>query len=223
FTVKVGKPADPERAKLGTTAGKRSAFKCLMSGVPITYDHIRTEGKAGRMGAKLMAIVAEGERGRVYLLPLPEHVAAANAAKPEWKPDLPLPDNPRDFKTPNYGLTTYGDLFTPRQLVALTTFSDLVGEAMAQARRDSLDAGLPDYATPLREGGTGAVAYAEAVGVYLAFAVDKGTDYWSTICSWHSSKELIRNTFGRQAIPMTWDYAETNPFSASAGNAMSAV
>src|SRR5690606_25448319 len=117
----------------------------------------------------------------------------------------------------------YGDLFTPRQLVALTTFSDLVGEAMAQVRRDALAAGLPDDATPLRDGGTGAAAYAEAVGVYLAFAVDKGTDYWSTICSWHSSKELIRNTFGRQAIPMTWDYAETNPFSASAGNAMSAV
>jgi len=222
FTVKVGKPADFERAKLGTTAGKRSAFKCLMSGVPITYDHIRTEGKAGRMGAKLMAIVAEGERGRVYLLPLPEHVAAANAAKPEWKPDLPLPDNPRDFKTPNYGLTTYGDLFTPRQLVALTTFSDLVGEAMAQARRDALDAGLSDAPTPLREGGAGATAYAEAIGTYLAFALSKIANVGSSITSWMSDRGAFRETFARQAIPMVWDYAESNPF-ADAGGSLSAA
>ena len=220
FTVKVGKPADPERAKLGTTAGKRSAFKCLMSGVPITYDHIRTEGKAGRMGAKLMAIVAEGERGRVYLLPLPEHVAAANAAKPEWKPDLPLPDNPRNFNTPNYGLTTYGDLFTPRQLVALTTFSDLVGEAMAQARRDALAAGLPDDPTPLRKGGTGAMAYAEAVGVYLGCGLSRSADFWSSLCVWANQpkNELVAHLFGRQAIPMAWDFAEANPFSKSGGN-----
>jgi len=221
FTVKVGKPADPERAKLGTTAGKRSAFKCLMSGVPITYDHIRTEGKAGRMGAKLMAIVAEGERGRVYLLPLPEHVAAANAAKPEWKPDLPLPDNPRDFKTPNYGLTTYGDLFTPRQLVALTTFSDLVGEAMAQVRRDALAAGLPDDATPLRNGGTGATAYAEAVAVYLGMAVDYAANYWSVIAT--PAEGFIRGTFARQALPMTWDYAEAPPFGGTSGNWMAGI
>ncbi|MCK6554325.1 transposase [Candidatus Binatia bacterium] len=140
FTVKVGKPKDPESAKIGTTAGKRSAFKCLISGVPITYDHIRSEGKSGRMGARLMAIVAEGERGRVYLSPTPEHVATAQKVKPEWKPDMPLPDNTRDFKTPNYGLTTFGDLFTPRQLVALTTFSDLVQEARERVQRDALGA-----------------------------------------------------------------------------------
>ncbi|MDW8392554.1 MAG: hypothetical protein RMK84_20800, partial [Oscillochloridaceae bacterium] len=102
FTVKVGKPKDPEAAKHGTSAGKRAAFRCLMSGAPITYDYIRAEGQAGRLGARLMAIVAEGERGRVYLPPTPEHEAAARKAKPEWKPDMPLPDNPRDFKTPNY-------------------------------------------------------------------------------------------------------------------------
>jgi putative DNA methylase len=138
FTVKVGKPKDAEAAKLGTTAGKRSAFRCLMSGVPITYDHIRAEGKTGSMGAQLMAVVAEGERGRVYLMPTPEHQAAARQANPEWKPEMALPDNPRDFKTPNYGLTTYGDLFTPRQLVALTTFPDLVGEARERIRREAL-------------------------------------------------------------------------------------
>ncbi|GEM82441.1 DUF1156 domain-containing protein [Meiothermus hypogaeus] len=218
FTVKVGKPEDPEAAKNGTSAGKRAAFKCLMSGAPIPYDYIRSEGQAGRMGARLMAIVAEGERGRVYLPPTPEHEAIAQEAKPTWKPEVALPANPRDFKTPLYGLTTYGDLFTPRQLVALTTFSDLVGEAMERVRRDALAAGLPDDGKPLRDGGTGTQAYAEAVGVYLALGVDRLADRSSTICGWDTGFTKIRNTFGRQAILMTWDYAEGNPFSDSTGN-----
>src|SRR5262249_31704590 len=136
FTVKAGKPKDAERARLGTTAGKRAAFRCLMSGVPLTYDHIRAEGKAGRMGARVMAIVAEGDRGRVYLTPTPEHEAAVGKAKPEWKPDVTLPVNPRDFKTPNYGLMTFADLFTSRQLLTLTTFSDLVQEVRERVKRD---------------------------------------------------------------------------------------
>lgn len=223
FTVKVGNPKDAERAKLGTTAGKRSAFNCLMSGVPVTYDHIRAEGKAGRMGARLMAIVAEGDRGRVYLAPTLEHEALARKAKPDWKPELALPDNPRDFKTPNYGMTTYGDLFTPRQLVALTTFTDLLSEAMQQVRRGAVAAGVPDDATPLRDGGTGATAYAEAVGVYVGFAVDKGANYWSSLCSWHGGRDTVTSTFGRQALPMVWDYAEANPFSRSSGNVLAGI
>lgn len=184
FTVKVGKPKDAERAKLGTTAGKRSAFNCLMSGVPVTYDHIRAEGKAGRMGARLMAIVAEGTRGRVYLSPTSEQDAVARKAKPEWKPEMVLPDNPRDFKTPNYGLTTYGALFTPRQLVALTTFSDLVQEARERVQRDAIAAGLPDDGKALGSGSAGATAYADAVGTYLGFAVEKMTDTNTCLCSW---------------------------------------
>ncbi len=223
FTVRVGAPKNAEASMLGTTAGKRAAFRCLMSGVPVTYDHIREEGKAGRMGARLMAIVAEGDRGRVYLEPISEHELTARSAKPDWIPDNSLPVNPRDFKTPNYGLTTFADLFTPRQLVALTTFSDLVGEAREHIRRDAVAAGLPDDPKPLRDGGTGATAYADAVGVYLAFAVDKCSDYWSGICSWHSSGEKMRNTFGRQAIPMVWDYAEANPMCESSGNWMAMV
>lgn len=217
FTVKTGKPKDAEATKLGTTAGKRSAFKCLMTGVPVTYDHIRAEGKAGRMGARLMAIVAEGARGRVYIAPTPEHEAAALNAKPEWKPDMTLPDNPRDFKTPNYGLTTFGDLFTPRQLVALTTFSDLVGEAMQQIRRDAVAAGLADDPTPLRDGGRGAAAYAEAVGVYLAFVLSKQADLGNSLCRWEPIAQCPRQLFGRQAIPMIWDYAEGNPMGDSSG------
>lgn len=215
FTVKVGVP--PEGAASGTAAGKRGGFYCLMSGSPIDYKYIRAEGAAGRMGAKLMAVVAEGVRGRVYLAPTAEHEAVARQAQPEWKPDVKLHGKCR-VNVSNYGLDVYGDLFTRRQLVALTTFSDLVGEAIAKVKADALAAGLPDDGHGLDAGGTSATAYAQAVGVYLAFTADKASDYWSTICTWHSSKELIRNTFGRQAIPMTWDYAETNPFSESAGN-----
>jgi len=170
-----------------------------------------------------MAIVAEGPNGRVYLPPTPEHEAIAREAKPTWKPETPLAPDPRALWTPPYGLTTYGDLFTPRQLEALVTFSDLVGEAMERVRRDALAAGLPDDGVPLRNGGTGAQAYAEAVGVYLGFAINKLADRGSTICGWDSSRDSLRNTFGRQAIPMVWDYAEANPFSKSSGSYDNAV
>ena len=216
FTVKMGKPKNAENAKLGTTAGKRAAFRCLMSGVPVTYDHIRAEGKAGHMGTRLMAVIAEGERGRVYLPPTPEVEAVARKAKPEWRPDIALPVNPRDFKTPNYGLMTFADLFTPRQLVALTTFCDLVREAREQARRDSIKAGLPDDGKALEKAGAGATAYADAIGVYLALGVGRSANYWSSMTPWGG--DFIVQTFGRQAIPMVWDYAEGNPFSASTGN-----
>ena len=181
FAVQVGSPPNPLAAKRGTTVGKRQAFRCLISGVPVPYDHIRNEGKAGRMGARLMAVVAEGTKGRVYLSPTIEHEAIARKANPEWKPGLALPNNPRDFKTPNYGLPTFADLFTPRQLVALTTFSDLVAASMERVNRDYRQARVSDPCsddtiadsdddTPLRDGGDGATAYAEAVGVYLALA-----------------------------------------------------
>ena len=218
FTVKAGMPTDLAAAKSGTSAGKRAAFRCVMSGTPLTYDYIRAEGQAGRMGARLMAIVAEGDRGRVYIAPTPQHESTVLQARPEWKPDVALPVNPRDFKTPNYGLTTFADLFTPRQLVALTTFSGLVQEARARVQRDALAASLPDDQKPLREGGRGANAYAEAVVVYLTFAVSKAADRNSSLCVWESQMGRMRGTFGRQALPMTWDYVETNPFAGAGGD-----
>ena len=218
FTVKVGKPKNAEGAKCGTSAGKRAAFKCVMSGTPLPYQYIRTEGQAGRMGARLMAIVAEGDRGRVYLTPTPEHEAAALKAKPEWKPDVALPVNPRDFKTPNYGLMTFADLFTPRQLVALTTFSDLVQEARERVQRDALAAGLPDDAKPLRDGGIGATAYAEAVAVYIGFVISKLIDINNSLAPWGHLQECPLHLFSRQAVPMAWDFAEANPLSNSSGS-----
>uniref|UniRef100_A0A7C1FIP5 DUF1156 domain-containing protein n=1 Tax=Caldilinea aerophila TaxID=133453 RepID=A0A7C1FIP5_9CHLR len=419
FTVRVGKP--PEWAKQGTKlGGSGSSFFCLLSKIPIDFDYIRSEGMNGRMGQCLMAIVAEGPRGRVYLPPTAEHESIAQSVQTSWKPDTPLPEKALGFRVQLYGMETYGDLFTPRQLVALTTFADLVGEAIEKVKSDYLDAlgarasrprsevhrtrlphweagevpqhiifrladslpthvlaqweeelrrlpetqrnaerrqrieraleaghgscllrdpalaqivedallhfdglryrlhewavmpnhvhvlvtplhgyslssivhswksytakainrvrgssgpvwqedyfdrmvrdeahfarvaayvrenpqraGLPEElwvgsireATarerragrppaddlPLHQGGTGATAYAEAVGVYLALAVDKCSDYWSSICTWHNSGEKMRNTFSRQAIPMTWDFAEANPLCNSSGNWM---
>jgi putative DNA methylase len=217
FEVKVGTP--PSSVHAGTTAGKRNAFICLLSDSPVDYKYIRIEGLAGRMGQRLMAIVAEGTRGRVYLSPTQEQITVAQSALPEWAPEMELPDNTRDFKTPNYGLTKFGDLFTPRQLVALTTFSDLVQEAITRVHEDALAAGMADDGLSLDQGGRGAQAYAEAVGVYLAFAVDRVIDRHSSIATWDSSptKLQLRNTFARQAIPMTWDFGEGNMFCMSSG------
>jgi putative DNA methylase len=161
----------------------------------------------------------------VYLAPTPEHEEAALLAKPEWKPEQDLPDDPRNFWTVQYGLTTYGDLFTDRQLVALTTFTDLVGEVMQQVRSDAIEAGRPNDPTLLRDGGNGSAAYAEAVGVYVGLAIGKLSDNASTVCSWHNGAQhqKIRATFGRQALPMTWDFAEGNVFSVSTGNFMRQV
>ena len=223
FTVQVGKPDDAEGAKSGTKLARGANFKCLMSDAPIASDHIYGEANAGRMGARLMAVVAEGTRGRVYLAPTPEHEAAALKAQPEWKPEVAMPENPRWFSPPLYGLKTYGDLFTPRQLVALTTFSDLVAEARERVKRDALAAGLPDDNQPLAKFGAGATAYAEAVGVYLAFAISKLADRGSTICTWFTERDSTRNTFARQSIPMTWDFAEPNMLLSGTGSFRGAV
>lgn len=212
FVVKSGQGKAPE----GTV--DRKGARCIACGTPVPLEYVRQEGRAGRMRQQLMAIVAEGQNGRVYLPPTPEQEAIANSAQPQWKPDTDLPKEALGFRVQNYGMTKHADLFTPRQLVALTTFSDLVGEARERAIQDALAAGLPDDDVPLAEGGTGARAYGEAIATYLAFAVDKASDYWSGLCSWHSSGEKMRNTFGRQAIPMVWDYAECCPFSESTGN-----
>ena len=210
FTVKVGKPPDTDAAKAGTKLSRGANFRCLMSGSPIEGDYIKAEGQAKRMDARLMAVVAEGDRGRVYLAPTAEHEEIARKAVPEWRPELNMPRDRRWFSPPLYGLSTYGDLFTPRQLVALTTFSDLVTEARAQVERDAIVASLPDDSTPLREGGTGAAAYAEATAAYLTCGISQLTRYSCTICAWNRTNGNVAQVFGRQAIPMVWDYAEAN-------------
>ena len=215
FIVKTGKGTVPASPKLGRGA----KFLCLACEQPVDEKHIKAEGVAGRMSAKLMAIVAEGKRGRIYLEPTEEHEKIAFSAKPTWKPEVAIGNDRRSMFTPLYGLKTFGDLFTDRQLVALTTLSDLVQhEVQAIIKQDALAAGLTDDDIPLREGGTGARAYAESMLVYLSFAIDRSADAWSSIASWRQTVESTRNTFARQALPMVWDFAEANPFSQSCGN-----
>lgn len=218
FSVRVGKPANAAAAEAGTKLG-RGNFRCIVSDEPISSDYIKAEGQAGRMGARLMAIVAEGTRGRIYLEPLPTHVEAASTAQPVWRPEVEFAQDALGFRIGAYGMTKWSDLFTPRQSVALTTFSELVQEARVRVLADALAQGLDDDPRGLEAWGRGAAAYADAVAVYLGFAVDRVADRHSTIATWDSSptKLQLRNTFARQAIPMTWDFGEGNPFCMSSG------
>ena len=222
FTVKAGKPS--EAANKGTKLARGANFQCVMSGAVINDPYIKGESMAGRMGARLMAIVAEGDRGRVYLAPTPEHEEIAQQAEPEWKPDQEMNRETTNLVSGRgYGFFTWADLFTDRQLVALTTFSDLVSEARGRIPLDAVAAGLPDDGVPLREGGTGATAYAEAIGVYLAFANSRNSNSCSSLARWQNSGDFVAGVFARQAIPMMWDYAEVNVFSKSTQNWMAQV
>ncbi len=199
FVVKDGQKsgAPPDPPKLGRGA----KFRCLVCDQISDDAHIKAEGRAKRMGQQLMAVVAEGHRGRRYLEATEEHVAAAEQARPEWGPEQELANDPRNLWCIPYGLTTFADLFTPRQLVALGTFSDLVGEARDLIRKDALAWGLPEE----RAG-----AYADTVATYLAFAVDRSADFNCALTRWVQTNEKIMNLFARQAIPMVWDYGEAN-------------
>jgi putative DNA methylase len=225
FEIRTGKisPGEVTQKKTGTKAGGPANFRCLLTGTIIKRIHIVTEGKAGRMGARLMAIVAEGKRGRVYLPPIEEHERIAASAIPTWAPETDLPKKALGFRVQEYGITKHRDLFTPRQLVALTTFSDLVLEARAKALEDAKAAGMDPDPTPLADGGTGALAYADSLAVYLAFALDKVSNLGSSVTGWMSDRGAFRETFARQAIPMTWDFAEANLFSDSGGNFLTPI
>ncbi|NMM07406.1 DUF1156 domain-containing protein [Polaromonas sp.] len=218
FEVRTGTP--PESAEKGTKLARGANFRCIMSDTPIEPAFIKAEGIAGRLKQRLMAVVTEGVRSRIYIAPTTEQEEIAAKVYPEWRPETDIPPDKRSMFTPLYGLTKFGDLFTPRQLVALTTFSDLVPEAISRVRADALAAGMADDGQELNAGGNGATAYAEAVGVYLAMAVGKFSDNASSVCTWHNgaAHQKIRATFGRQALPMTWDFAEGNPLSDSSGN-----
>ena len=200
FAVKSGMGEPPE----GTVS--RKGARCIACESDVKLDHVRAEGKAGRMEAQLMAIVAEGNKGRIYLEPSEQQENIANSAQPVWKPETELVPNSRHVTPIVYGMTKHSDLFMSRQLVALTTFSDLVKEARDRVITDG-----------------GKQEYANAVATYLSFSVDRLADRNSTICSWDSGRDSTRNTFARQAIQMTWDFAETNPMSESTGNFLGAI
>jgi putative DNA methylase len=220
FKVRVGTPNDIETVKKGTkAAGRTSNFYCLLSNTPIDGKYIKSEGQAGRIGTKLMAVVAEGKNCRVYLSPDEHQEMIAKSAVPTWKPDQYLVGKSAD-QLPLYGMKQYKDLFSDRQLLALNTFSELIREVkqLVSTAEGSLIGDIVE--SHLKRKNIG-VTFWEAISLYLSYAIDKCTDYWTNVCSWHISKSLIRNTFGRQAIAMVWDYAEANPFSSSSGNLIS--
>jgi|LauGreSBDMM110SN_4_FD.fasta_scaffold01455_2 putative DNA methylase len=223
FIVKVGKPLNIDAIKNGTKLARGANFKCLMSDIPMPSEHIKAEGKAGRMGARLMAIVAEGDRERVYLTPTPDMEAIALNAHPNWKPDTILPADMRSHWTPPYGLTKYGDLFTNRQLLTLTTFCDLIEEAREKIKKDGIANNESDDLVSLENGGAGLTAYADSVAVYLALIVSKTTDSNNSLCPWEPVAQCTRQLFGRQAIPMMWDFGEANPLHDSSGGLLTNI
>lgn len=222
FKVKVGKPKDIEVAGNGTKLS-RANFVCLVSGAPIPGAYIKAEGKSGRMGQRLMAVVAEGERGRVYLSPTSAMEDIAKSAKPTWKPDLEISGGTQYIGVKLYGMNQFSQLFTDRQIVALTTFTDLVHDARERIKSDALHAGLTNSELPLAENGAGAIAYADAVSIYLAFAVSKIVNIGSSVASWMNDRGAFRETFARQAIQMTWDFAEANAFADAGGSFGTAI
>ena len=201
FEIMVDKAGPPPPPKVGRGA----KFSCLVCGDITTDAYVKSEANSGRMSARLLAIVAEGNRRRVYLPSDRVHSVAVHIPRPENFPDAPIPTNPRWFSPPGFGLENFADLFTGRQLTALTEFGHLVSEVRERVVQDAAAIGL----SPLVAG-----SYADAVATYLAFAVSRASSTNATTCRWRpdAAKESINDTFARQAIPMVWDYAEGNPF-----------
>ena len=216
YRVRVGGVPSQTRTVAGGNA------TCLATGSAIPRDYIKSCGTRGIMGRHLLAVIAEGESGRVFVGPSDRHADAANCPAPDDRPAGRMSDHPQYMGTPRYGLDEWWKLYTPRQLTALTTFADILRDVHRRVVQDAQSTGLDRGSIAFRDGGAGAVAYADAIVTYLAFVIDKCADYWSSATTW-STGGFIRNTFGRQAIPMTWDFSECNPFSSSTGNWMSMV
>jgi putative DNA methylase len=211
FTVKLGQPKHLEAAKNGTKLSRGANFQCLMSGTPISGDYIKSEGKAGRMGARLMAVVADSDRGRVYLPPTADMEEVARSVKPQWKPEVVISGSTQYLGVKPYGMEQFGELFTDRQLLALTTLCDLVAEVRERVRNDAKVAGMADDGKSLASDGFGVEAYSDAVATYIALSVSKVADYNCSLVPWYTKEDRPGHLFSKQAIPMVWDYAELNP------------
>jgi putative DNA methylase len=214
FEIGHGNVGAPTEERDGTVGRRGAQCVACNTGVPLSY--IRTEGRSRRIEHQMMAVVAENQRKRIFRAPSAEQTSAAQIERPTDVPEGSLGYYPRDIKAPIYGLTEFSDLFTNRQLLALTTFSDLVMEARAHALEDTLATGTPP-GDRLESGGTEAEAYADAVATYLGMGVSRLADIANALTRWENTKTQVRNLFARQAIPMIWDFAETTPFGEAAG------
>jgi putative DNA methylase len=218
FTVKAGKPEDIDVAKRGTKLARGANFRCLMSGTLIEADYIKAEGIAGRMGARMMAIVGEGKRGRIYLTPSSEAEALALSVEPTWTPETPLPDDPRNFWTASYGISTFGAFFTSRQLYTLKHLIDLLEQVQHMVEANVDAAHGTHGAKGIEESRPSPGDYSASIVTYIALSISRLTMRCSSQASWDSAYQKIQNTFGRQSLPMVWDYAEGNPFCNSSGS-----
>ena len=198
FDVHVGAPDDEEKISAGTKAGRGANFKCLLTGDAIPAAYVKAEGMAGRMGWKLLAIVAEGKGGRRYVSPTMEHEKLAFSAQPGWRPEFPLSQHPQYMSVTKYGPTNISDLFMDRQTIALNTFTDLIPDVVEDIEADD--------------------EYIGTIRTYLALGVSRLANRQSTGCVWHTARETVEHVFAMQALPMRWDTAEGNPFSSSSGN-----
>jgi len=208
--------ADGPKDDADGTVNRRGAVS-IADGTPIDLSYIRAESRAGRMGAHLIAVVADGGKGRVYVSPNEKHTSVAQVPRPDDLPVSELPEKALGFRVQTYGFEQWVDLFTNRQLVALSALSDLVSEARSKVLEDALAAGIP-AGERLEGGGAGAEAYADAVATYLALGVSRTADYCNALCTWNINRDGVAHLFTRQAIPMVWDYVETNILSNSSGN-----
>ena len=204
----LGNLQDRNFVKNGTKLGRR-AFKCLLTGHPIEYDHLRNEAAKGKLGKKLIGIVAEIARGRTYVVANEFHERLGNTEEASWRPDQLVTNPCHDVdRLPMYGMPTWADAFTPRQITAMVALSDVVKIARADVLTDALNAGLSDQH---------ANEYTQAVSTFLALALDRCADFNNSLCSWNSSNQKVMHLFGRQAIPMVWDFAEANILGDSVG------
>jgi putative DNA methylase len=189
---------------------ERQAARCLFSNSPIDLDYIRDEGREGRLGQQLVAVVVAGRNGRIYVPPNEEHERAANVPRPSDIPSVQIEHWSGCTNCVIYGFTKFEDLFTNRQLLALNTFSILLKRAVIKIEHDALTSGLESGGVGLADGGNQARAYAEAVAVYLSFAISRTADFGNSFCGWSSTNQKVMHLFGKQAIPMVWDFSEAN-------------
>lgn len=210
FEVRTGTPEDRTAIARGTKVGKGSNFTCILTGTgtAINGEYIQDQARSSGLGKCLIAIVADLGRGRAYVAATPEQQALAEQAKPQWYPEELLSTHPQYMGAPRYGMTRFGDLFTSRQLTAMVTLSDLVKAVRTDILRDAKGAGLD---------GKEAEDYATTITTFLALALDRCADFNNALCTWNSSNQKVMHLFGRQAIPMVWDFAEANILGESVG------
>ncbi|MGI5835996.1 MAG: DUF1156 domain-containing protein [Chloroflexota bacterium] len=204
FDIRTGEGAPREG-----TINRRGAT-CIFCDTKVPFSYLRAEGQGGRMGRQLMAIAIKSHRSRSYLPPqydstpelTEEELRLVKKARKSFLGG-PTPAHLTGGCCHGYGLTSWGSLFTPRQIIVLTTFGKLVQEVRGKIEKDGVRVGLkPDVA----------VVYADVVSTYLALSISRWMDLSNTLASWNSSNENVRGLFARHAIPMTWDYVELSPF-----------